>query len=162
MPPPLIGDFSQIDVNRVIYSREEIYAILPQQFEFRQLDAICHHDPQTRFAAARREVRSEEWWVRGHIPGQPIFPGILMLESVAQLSAFTCKYVDGFRGMIAFGGVENCKFRAAVTPPATLLLVCREIENRSRRIVCETQALQGDTLVFEAVITGLALPSPGR
>jgi 3-hydroxyacyl-[acyl-carrier-protein] dehydratase len=158
MPPPFLADPGQIELDRVIYSREEIYRILPQQFEFKQLDAICYYDKEARVAAARRDVRLDEWWVRGHIPGRPILPGILMLESAAQLSAFSCKYVEGYVGMIGFGGVEDCKFRAAVTPPATLLFICKEIENRSRRIICQTQALHGDTLVFEAKIIGLALP----
>lgn len=159
MPPPLLADPGQIDLDRVIYSREEIYRILPQQFEFKQLDAICHYDREARVFAARRDVRLDEWWVRGHVPGHPIFPGVLMLESAAQLSAFTCKYVDGYQGMIGFGGVDDCKFRAAVIPPATLLLLCHEVENRSRRIVCRTQALCAGTLIFEATITGLALPT---
>jgi len=159
MPPPLLADPAEIDLDRVVYCHDEIYRILPQQFEFRQLDAICHYDAQARIAAARRDVKLDEWWVRGHIPGHPIFPGILMLESAAQLSAFACKYVDGFRGMVAFGGVEKCKFRGVVTPPQTLLLLCHEIENRPRRIICETQALVDGTLVFEATIIGLMMPS---
>jgi len=157
MPPPLLLDLSRIDPDQVLYSRDDIYGVLPQQFEFRQLDAICYHDPVERIAVAVREVREDEWWTRGHVPGMPIFPGVLMLEAVAQLSAYVCKYIDGFEGMIAYGGIDDCKFRGAVVPPARLLLLCREAENRSRRIVCETQALLDGTLVFEARITGLAM-----
>ncbi|MCP4593944.1 MAG: beta-hydroxyacyl-ACP dehydratase [bacterium] len=159
MPPPLILDPSTLDPAQVVYSQDEIYSALPQQFEFRQLDWICFHDPESRTAAAVREIRTDEWWVRGHVPGNPIFPGVLMLEAVAHLSAYTCKYIQGFQGMIAYGGVDGCKFRAPVVPPSRLLLLCREIDNRTRRIICETQAIQDGVLVFEATITGLALPS---
>ncbi|MFH0982502.1 MAG: beta-hydroxyacyl-ACP dehydratase [Planctomycetota bacterium] len=158
MPPPLILDPTKVDPDRVLYAREEIYRALPQQFEFAQLDAICYYDPQQRIAAAVRDIRLDEWWVRGHIPGRPIFPGVLMLEAVAQLSAYTCKYMHGYQGMIAYGGVDNCKFRAPVIPPTRLLLFCRETDNRARRIICETQALMKGALVFEATITGLAMP----
>lgn len=158
MPPPLILDPSTVDLNRVLYSREDIYRTLPQQYEFKQLDRICHYDPEKGISVAIRDVREDEWWVRGHVPGNPIFPGVLMLEAVAQLSAYTCKYMHGFQGMIAYGGVDKCKFRAPVIPPTRLVLLCQEVENRSRRIVCDTQALEEGTLVFEATITGLAMP----
>ena len=158
MPPPLILDPSTVDLNQVLYSREDIYRTLPQQYEFKQLDRICYYDPEKRIAAAIRDVREDEWWVRGHIPGRPIFPGVLMLEAIAQLSAYTCKYIHGFQGMVGYGGVDKCKFRAAVIPPTRLVLLSREVENRSRRIICDTQAFMEGDLVFEATITGLAMP----
>ena len=152
MPPPFILDLSKVDPDRVLYSREDIYGKLPQ------LDAVCYYDPEEKTAAAVRRVREDEWWTRGHVPGRPIFPGVLMLEAVAQLAAYACKYLHGFEGMIAYGGVDRCKFREAVIPPTRLLLLSREVENRSRRIVCDTQAIVDGTLVFEATVTGLALP----
>ncbi|MCK4659969.1 MAG: beta-hydroxyacyl-ACP dehydratase [Phycisphaerae bacterium] len=158
MPPPLIIDPALLDPDQLLYSREEIYQALPQQFEFKQLDGICYYDPDKQIAAAVRDIREDEWWVRGHVPGRPIFPGVLMLEAVAQLSAYSCKYIHGFRGMVAYGGVDNCKFRAAVIPPVRLILVCQEVENRSRKIVCNTQAFLESRLVFEATVTGLAMP----
>ena len=158
MPPPLILDPARVDPDQVVYSGDEVYQALPQQHEFRQLDHVCYYDPEQRIAAALREVRPDEWWVRGHIPGRPIFPGVLLLEAVAQLSAYACKYVHGFEGMIAYGGVDNCKFRVPIIPPARLILLCQEVDNRSRRIICATQAVMDGDLVFEARITGLVLP----
>ncbi len=158
MPSSPILDPATLDPDCLIRTRDEIYQALPQRYEFRQLDGICYYDAQNRIAAAVRDVRLDEWWVRGHIPRKPIFPGVLMLEAAAQLSAYTCKYMHGFSGMVAFGGIDHCKFRTAVFPPARLILVCREIENRSRRIICETQAFVAGALAFEATITGLALP----
>lgn len=161
MPPPLILDPASVDLDRVLHSRADIYRRLPQRSEFEMLDAICFHDTEKRIAAAVRDVKADDWWARGHIPGRPIFPGVLMLEAAAQLSAYSCKYIEGFEGMVAYGGVDGCKFRATVTPPCRLLLCCRELDNRTRRIICDTQGFVGQTLVFEARITGLVMPAEG-
>lgn len=158
MPPPFILDPATLDPERVLHSRDDIYRALPQQFEFKQLDAICYHDPERGIAGAVRDVRLDEWWVRGHVPGRPIFPGVLLLEAVAQLSAFATKYMYGYTGMVAYGGVDKCKFRTPVIPPTRLILLARQLENRPRRIICETQAFVEGALVFEATITGLAMP----
>jgi 3-hydroxyacyl-[acyl-carrier-protein] dehydratase len=158
MPSTPILDPALVDPDRRVFTQAEIYRALPQQFEFRQLDGICYYDPVAKVAAAVRNVGLDEWWVRGHIPGRPIFPGVLMLEAVAQLSAYVCKYMHGYSGMVAFGGVDRCKFRTAIVPPARVILVCREAENRPKRIICETQAFLDGVLAFEATIVGLALP----
>ncbi|MCP4250880.1 MAG: beta-hydroxyacyl-ACP dehydratase [bacterium] len=158
MPPPLLYDLDRVDLDRVLFTRDQIYERLPHRFEFMQLDGIVHLDQEDNVAIAYREVRRDDWWVRGHVPGRPIFPGVLMLESAAQLAAFVTRYARGFEGFVAFGGVDRCKFREAVVPPARLLLICRQTENRPRRIAAECQGLVKGKLVFEAVITGLPIP----
>lgn len=163
MPPPLLYDLTKVDLDRVIFTREQIYDRLPHRFEFMQLDAVVHVDREARVAIAYRDVRSDEWWVRGHVPGRPIFPGVLMLETSAQLAAFVSAYIHEFAGFMAFGGVDNCKFRGAVIPPARIYMVCRQIENRPRRIAADCQAVLGQAVVFEARITGLPISSdPGE
>ena len=155
MPPLLLYDLDTIDPQRVLYTREQIYARLPQRFEFEQLDGILHMDHDALVAVAYREVRPDEWWARGHVPGNPIFPGVLMLETAAQLAAFMTKYIREYHGFVAFGGVDRCKFRGAVIPPARIYMICHQIENRNRRIAGECQAIVDGKLVFEATITGL-------
>jgi 3-hydroxyacyl-[acyl-carrier-protein] dehydratase len=156
MPPPAILDPASLDCSRVLHTRDDIYRILPQRFEFAQLDAIIHVDPQAGTAAGYRDVRPDEWWCRGHMPGQPIFPGILMLECAAQLAAFVQHMhfpVD--QGFMAFGGVDGAKFRGSVIPPSRVILTGRLVEARSRRFVCDIQSYSGGEMVFEGRITGL-------
>jgi len=157
VPPVLLYDLNAVDLTQRLYTREQIYAKLPHRFEFQHLDAIVHVDREAEVAIALREVRTDEWWVRGHVPGQPIFPGVLMLETAAHLAAFMTKYIYDYRGFVAFGGVDNCKFRDAVIPPARIYMICHQIENKSRRIAADCQAVVNDKLVFEAEITGLPL-----
>lgn len=161
MPPPLLYRLESVDLSHVYATREQIYAGLPHRFEFMQLDGVVHLDEPASVAIAYRDIREDEWWVRGHIPGQPLFPGILMLETAAQLAAFMSHTVYHYPGFIAFGGVDRCKFRTAVTPPARLYVICHQIETKPRRIAADCQAVVDGNLVFEARITGLPIPYSG-
>lgn len=157
VPPLLLYDLDNVDLRQRLYTREQIYAKLPHRFEFMQLDAVVHIDRQAEVAVALREVRRDEWWVRCHVPGQPIFPGVLMLETAAHLAAFMTKYIHDYHGFVAFGGVDKCKFRDAVVPPAQLYMICQQLENKSRRIAADCQAVVAGKLVFEAKIIGLPI-----
>ncbi len=157
MPPPPLFDLAGIELDRVVLTREEVYARLPQRHEFMQLDGVVHIDLEHARGIGVRHVRDDEWWVRGHVPGKPILPGVLLLEMAAQTSAVLNSIAHEFSEFLAFGGVEECKFRGAVYPPATIYMLCQELEFRPRRLRSRTQALVDDRIVFEAVITGLRL-----
>ena len=121
-----------------------------------QLDGIVRLDGDSGDSIAFREVRDDEWWCRGHIPGTPLFPGVLMLEAAAQLAAFTnCYYDPTFTEFVGFGGVDECKFRVMVRPPCRLWLLCRRVELRRRRIKSYVQGVVDGVLVYETNVTGL-------
>lgn len=157
VPPPLLYDLNAVDLDRVVYTREEIYDCLPHRYEFMQLDAIVHVDEAAEIAIARRDVREDEWWVKGHVPARPLLPGVLLLETAAQLAAFMRNKMFGQPGFVGFGGVDDCKFREAITPPARIYVVGKKVENRPRRVQAACQAVIDGSLVFEATITGLAM-----
>ncbi|MCC7313951.1 MAG: beta-hydroxyacyl-ACP dehydratase [Planctomycetes bacterium] len=159
MPPPPIIDPSTLDTGRILHDRDKIYKYLPQRFEFAQLDGIIHVDTTLHHAAGIRNVRPDEWWCRGHMPGHPIFPGVLMLECAAQLAGFVQHEFAPFEAdyFLGFGGVENCKFRGSVIPPAQIILVGRMTEARKRRFVCDVQSYLDGEMVFEASIYGMPL-----
>lgn len=156
MPPSPIMNLDELDCGRVVHSRERIYEVLPQRHEFAQLDGIIHLDTVSGLIAGYRDVRADEWWCRGHLPGNPIFPGILMVECVAQLAGFAAHFIKPeIEGFVAFGGIDRAKFRESVIPPTRLLFVGRALEVRKRRVVCDTQAFVEGKMAFEGVITGL-------
>lgn len=157
MAPPLLVDLTTIDLDRVVMPIEEIRRFNPHRYEMEQLTAIAHLDREAGQIVAVRDVRDDEFWVRGHIPGRPLLPGVLMIEAAAQMSSLYYKRVTGDARFLGFGGVDAVKFRGQVAPGDRLLLLGQVVEIRGRRAVFDTQGVVEDRLVFEARITGMPI-----
>lgn len=156
MPPPLLIDLNSVDLGAVALTRREIYEILPHRHEFQVLDGVCSYDVSKQTIVTFAEITPTDWWVKAHVEGRPLLPGVLMLEMAAQSSAVLAK-LGGNQEFLGFGGVEDCKFRETVIPPARLYLICVGVDYRSRRIISNTQGIRDGRLVFEAQITGLTI-----
>lgn len=157
MPPPLILDPSVVANGAVLADRETIARSNPQRYEFALLDAITYFDKETRIFGGYVDVRSDDWWVRGHIPGRPLFPGVLQVECAAQLASYLHKVLFPSDAFLGFAGLDEVKFRDAVIPPARLVMIARGLEVKRRRTICACQGFVGNTMVFEGVITGMSL-----
>jgi 3-hydroxyacyl-[acyl-carrier-protein] dehydratase len=164
MAPPLLVDLSSVDLDRVVLPIEAIRQLNPHRFEMEQLTAVVHLDADAQTIVAYKDVRDDEFWVRGHIPGRPLLPGVLMIEAAAQMCSVYYKHVRQDPRFLGFGGVDGVKFRGQVVPGQRLLLVGRALEIRSRRAVFDTQGVVGQgadlqemKLVFEARITGMPI-----
>ena len=155
MAPPLLVDLSKIDLSRVLMTVEEIRQYNPHRYEIEQLCGVIHLDPAAGQIVAFKDVRPAEFWVRGHIPGRPLLPGVLMIEAAAQMCSLYFKKVQADERFLGFGGVDGVKFRGQVAPGDRLLLLGQAVEIRNRRAVFDTQGVVGDRLVFEARITGM-------
>ena len=155
MPPKPLYEPSLIDQSRVEFPRREIYRVCPHRYEFQQLDGIFFIDPKTTIMAGYRDVRDDEFWVRGHIPGRPIFPGVLMIETAAHLVSYQAMRMFPNKGFLGFGGVDKVKFRGTVVPGQRIILVASMVEGRARRCVGASQAFVNGSMVFEGVITGM-------
>jgi 3-hydroxyacyl-[acyl-carrier-protein] dehydratase len=154
MPPQYIFDITGIDLDRVLFDKEAIRAVNPQRGDMEQLDAISHADGETGQIAGYKDVKDNEFWVAGHIPGRPLFPGVLMVEAAAQLASFYTKKFMGWDGFVGFGGVDGVKFRAPVTPNCRLHLLGQKTWDRHRRVGCMIQGLVNGSMVFQAEIIG--------
>jgi len=150
-------DLESVDLGATCIDRAGVYKLLPHAHEFRLLDGVCMVDPQKRHIVAYADIKESDWWVRGHVPGMPLLPGVLMLEMAAQTSAVLAKSIQPGEAFIGFGGVGDCKFRQSVTPGSRLIILGVGQEFRARRIVCKTQGVVDGRLVFEAEITGMIL-----
>jgi 3-hydroxyacyl-[acyl-carrier-protein] dehydratase len=163
MPPRPLIDLSRIDPNRVVADIEEIRRANPQRFEFEQLSWVCHleiaPDKSSAEGAAVLEIPKDPFWARGHVPGRPLMPGVLMIEAAAQLAAFANAHIHDasqFPGRIfGFAAVDSVKFRGSVQPGQRLLIVGKSVDIRPRRGIFDTQAYVEGELVFEGRITGM-------
>ena len=118
------------------------------------LNAIAYVHQSWARSPGGKTCGADEFWVPGHIPGRPLFPGVLMIEAAAQLASFYTRNFVGWKGFIGFGGVEETKFRGQVVPPCRLHLLGQLRWNRHGRIGCTVQGLVNGTLVFETGIVG--------
>ena len=154
MPPKTLFDISTIDLDHLLYDQEFIRSINPQRGDMEHLNGIIHVDANSNELIGFKDVRGDEFWVPGHIPGRPLLPGVLMLEAAAQLASFYTKHVLGWTGFIGFGGLEKVKFRMAVEPGVRLHILVRQIWHRHHRVGCAAQGLVKGDLAFEAEVIG--------
>ncbi len=157
MPPPLILDPAQIDWNHVIADREAIARVLPHRYEFALLDGVVLLDIPGMIFAGFHEVRPEAFWARGHIPGRPLLPGVLMVEAGAQLASFVQATAFPGSPFMGFVGIDRVRFRGVVEPPCRLQLIGRGLQVKPRRFVAELQGFVHGSLVYDGEIMGMAL-----
>ncbi len=102
--------------------REEIKKVLPHREPFLLIDEIMEVEVG-KSAKAVWHVRADYDVFRGHFPGKPVLPGVLMVEALAQTGAYAILLDEKFRGKLAlFGGIDGVKFRGQVRPGDDLVL----------------------------------------
>ena len=157
MPAKPFVDISTIDFDNLVADQEGIYALNPHRHEFMLLDGIVHMAPKERTIVGYRDVKGDEFWVRGHIPGRPLFPGVLMIEAAAQLVGYLALRLQNREDFLGFAGVTDVKFRGTVTIGDRLVLIGHMVELRDRRCVADTQGYVDGQQVFQGRITGMWL-----
>jgi len=158
MPPHLLFDLSEIDLNRdPVYGKTAILEENPQNYEMQQLDSILWYDKDKYQILGYKDVTDREFWVRGHIPDRPIMPAVIMVEAGAQLSSFFVKRVYGVTGFIGFAEIKSAKFRSTVEPGQRLYLLGYLNKFRTRKYTCQVQGVVDGKMVFEASVSGMRL-----
>lgn len=157
MAPQLLFDISGIDFNCVQCGAVDIERINPHRGAMRLIDGICYISEDKNRTVAFKDVRDDEFWVPGHIPGRPIFPGVLMIEAAAQVASYLTVLRMPSLKFMGFVGLDNVKFRGQVIPGDRLYILGEGTECRPRRSICKAQGLVNGNLVFEATITGMPI-----
>ena len=153
-------DVTQLDFDRVIADIDEIRRYNPRRYESEQLTAIIHEDLQEVLCVGYKDVTDHEFWVRGHMPGMPLMPGVVICEAAAQMcSYFAVKYDLLGCKVVGLGGLEEIRFRDPVRPGNRLVVACQQIRvRRGAMIICRFQAFVNGSLVAEGKIKGIPLP----
>ena len=121
---------------------------------------LARLDLESHLIIGYKDVRADEFWVRGHMPDYPLMPGVLMCEAAAQLCSYYCHVIrlvdDGF---IGFGGMEDVRFRGQVRPGDRLLMVAQAHRVHRRQTIFETQGFVETNMVYHGKIIGVPLTS---
>ena len=158
MPPELLMDPAAIDLDQVLADQEAIRLLNPQRYEMEQLNGVIQIDKEQNLFVGYKNVRADEFWARGHMPGYPIMPGVLMCEAAAQLCSYFARTVGLLSGdFVGFGGMENVRFRGPVRPGDRLVLVGKATRINRRQTTFTVQGFVGSTMVFHGDILGVPM-----
>lgn len=112
----------------MLMDKEQIKAILPHREPFLMVDEIESVEPGIR-AVGYKHVSADEPYFAGHFPGNPVMPGVLIVEALAQTGAVAVLSQEGFAGKTAyFAQINKCKFKKMVKPGDVLRLECEIIK----------------------------------
>ena len=134
-------------------NKEEIKNIIPQRDPFLMIDEVEKYVPGES-AIAYKNVNVEEWYFKGHFPGNPIMPGVLITESLAQTGAVAILSMDENKGKNAlFGGIDKMKFKRKVVPGDRLKLEVKIIKRKGPIGVGEAIATDDEKIVAKGELT---------
>jgi 3-hydroxyacyl-[acyl-carrier-protein] dehydratase len=155
----LILEPSEYDLDHVLADTEGIRRHNRQRFEMEQLTAIVYEDRHRHICVGYKDLGPDEFWARGHMPGAPIMPGVMMCEAAAQLASYYAHKHDLLGGsVVGFGGLKEVRFRGVVRPGERFVIMVRALKIRSSMLLCEFQCLVRENLVCEGELMGVALP----
>jgi 3-hydroxyacyl-[acyl-carrier-protein] dehydratase len=126
----------------------KILEILPHRYPFVLVDRVTEIVPHERIVG-HKMVSYNEPWTSGHFPGNPVFPGVLIIEALAQVSgilAYASDPFDPMTSLMYFLGVDKMKFRHTVTPGDRLDLQAQVVHHRSNVWKLEAEATVDGTL----------------
>ncbi len=134
-------------------NKEEIKNIIPQREPFLMIDEVEEFIPGES-AIAYKNVNEQEWYFKGHFPGNPIMPGVLITESLAQTGAVAILSMNENKGKNAlFGGIDKMKFKRKVVPGDRLKLEVKIIKRKGPIGIGEAIATVDEKIVAKGELT---------
>ena len=134
----------------------EIQSILPHRYPFLLVDRVVEFDPGRR-AVGLKNVTVNDPYFQGHFPGRPVFPGVLIVEALAQLGGVLAIRSSSVEGspIVYLTGIDKAKFRKPVIPGDQIRLEVEVIKRRPPFWKMQGKAFVGSDLVCEAESTAM-------
>lgn len=157
----LLFDITDVDFSARFKSREQIAEWNPHRGHMALLDWIVWQHPDRCRGVGLKHLRGDEFWVPGHFPERPMFPGVLMIEAGAQLACYLYISRRPETSLVAFLRIEQAAFRATVGPGEDLYLLCDDVKVGRRNFTCDIQGLMGPApnrkIAFDARVSGMMI-----
>ena len=159
MATPTLVDVDALDLTQILHGKEAIGRYCKQRGRLALLDGIVYENREAGLIVGFHDIRADAWWTTDHIPGRPIFPGVLHAEGAAQLCTFDFlrrnpTLCDKFVG---FAGLNNTRFRGLVEPGVRLHWVGKLHRVRTTMFTYQSEGFVGRERVFETEIMGVIL-----
>ena len=111
-------------------SNKEIMEILPHRYPFLLVDKVVDYEPG-KWAEGIKCVSANEMQFLGHFPNEPVMPGVLIIEALAQVGAIAVLTEEENKGkLVFFGGIKNARFKKKVVPGDVLTMKCELIARK--------------------------------
>ena len=136
-----------------VYTTKELLEILPHRQPMLLIDTLEELEPGKR-AVGKKCVSYNEPYFAGHFPGEPVMPGVLIVEALAQVGAAVMLSCPEFKGkLVYFGGIEHCRFRKKVVPGDLLMLEVEMIRQKGPLGVGKATATVDGKIAVTAELT---------
>lgn len=134
----------------MILNSSDIQKIIPHRYPMLLIDKIIELKEGEK-AVGIKSVTFNEQFFQGHFPGNPVMPGVLVIEALAQTGAVAILSLEKFKGKtVYFGGIKSAKFKKKVEPGDTLRLVTEITKMKSSFGIGSAIAYVGDEIAAEA------------
>ncbi|MEI7811300.1 MAG: bifunctional UDP-3-O-[3-hydroxymyristoyl] N-acetylglucosamine deacetylase/3-hydroxyacyl-ACP dehydratase [Ignavibacteria bacterium] len=157
----LVKKYQFIKTEGVVFDANAIQRILPHRYPFLLVDKITHLELDKKVVGIKNVTINEPFFP-GHFPDQPIMPGVLILEAMAQTGGILLlnAFPDPSEKLIMFMQINNAKFRKPVLPGATLVMEIELINRRSKTATLSGKAYVDNVLVTEAEFMAAIVDKP--
>ena len=144
-------ELNSIDIDRILQ-------LLPHRYPFLMIDRIIEVDSDDS-AVGIKNVSVNEPIFQGHFPGNPVFPGVLIIEGMAQTAGAIAIAADQTKGrhIVYMVTVDKCKFRKPARPGDVIEYHIKKIRRRSAMGWYEARAMVGSTLIAEAEVGAMVM-----
>lgn len=137
-------------INEKSFGRDGVCEFIPQREPFLMIDSVIEINVFNKKVICQKHINSDEWYLHGHFPNNPVMPGVLMVESMAQAASIIGEALTLENdGIILFAGIEKCNFHDIATVGDTLIIEAEITNIRGPLIIGNCCVKKNDKIIVD-------------